>query len=135
MTAGNLLTTIGRNLSPGVNIRFVRSIFNLVTQDSDETSDMHVNRLRGLIRNCQYGALEDDLLLDKLVCSLKDLQLRESLWLDRDITFAKAIEKCNAKELKQQLLKEISNDYKVNLYKVIKHRSNQKFLCFRTRDS
>lgn len=124
-TADNLLAAIGKNLTPCVNIRFVRAIFNLASQDVDESNDVYVNRLRGLVKNCQYGDLEDDLLLDKLICSLKDLHLRESLWLDRDITLAKAVEKCSAKELTQRQLKEISADKNVDVYKVIQSKSDK----------
>lgn len=37
-------------------------------------------------KNAQYGALQDDLLLDKNICSIKDHNLRERLWLDKEIT-------------------------------------------------
>lgn len=109
-TTDSLLSVIEKNVTPSVNIRFVRVIFNMASQSDDKTNDAYINRLSGLIKNCNYDQLESDLLLDKIICSLKDLHLRENLWLDRDITLTRAIEKCSAKELTQRQMKELSID-------------------------
>lgn len=103
----SLLNAIGRNLTPVVNKRYERAVFNLATQKSKETYVAYCGRLKGLIKNCQYGDLEDDLLLDKLICSINDVVLREQLWLDKDITLEQAMEKCKIKELTQKQLKTI----------------------------
>lgn len=70
-------------------------MFKLAQQYDDETNDIFINRLRGLIKVCQYGELPDDLLIDKIIGSVKDL-------------YAKIFD-C-AKELKQKQLKEISTE-------------------------
>lgn len=103
-----LLEAIGKNLTPVVNKRYERAIFNLAQQESDESYDNYIVRLRGLIRNCQYGELHDDILLDKIICSVKDLRLRERLWLDNKITLATAIDTCRGKEISEKQLKDIS---------------------------
>lgn len=99
-----LLHAIGRNLTPVVNKRYERAIFNLATQKPKETVHVYLNRLKKLIKNCQYGELEEDLLLDKLISSIKDLSLREQLWMDKDITLENALQKCKDKELAQKQL-------------------------------
>lgn len=103
-TEKSLLNAIGRNLTPVVNKRYERAIFNLATQKPKETVHIYLNRLKKLIKNCQYGELEDDLLLDKLISSIKDLSLRELLWMDKDITLEQALQKCKDKELAQKQL-------------------------------
>lgn len=103
-TEKSLLNAIGRNLTPVVNKRYERAIFNLATQKPKETVHIYLNRLKKLIKNCQYGELEEDLLLDKLISSIKDLSLREQLWMDKDITLEHALQKCKDKELAQKQL-------------------------------
>lgn len=105
-----LLDAIGKNLSPKVNIRYERAVFNMAKQNDEENYSDYFNRLKSLIKNCQYGSLEKDLLLDKIIYSIKDVKLRETLWLNRDITLKNAIDCCKSKELSEMQLKNISND-------------------------
>lgn len=68
-----------------------------------------------MIKNAQYGDLRDDLLLDKVICSIKDHNIRERLWLDRDITLEKAIEICRSKEISEKQLKGLDgNNMEIN---------------------
>nr|KAH0807779.1 hypothetical protein GEV33_015012 [Tenebrio molitor] len=110
-TAEKVLKAIGRNLTPQVNKRYKRVVFNLAKQEENEKYVDYFNRLRTLLKNCQYGTLEDDLLLDKIICSIKDTSLRERLWMDRNITLDQAIDKCKAKELSQQQLRNIEESH------------------------
>jgi hypothetical protein len=127
-TAEKVLTAIGRNLTPQVNKRYERAVFNLAKQEENEKYVDYFNRLRTLLKNCQYGTLEDDLLLDKIICSIKDTSLRERLWMDRNITLDQAIDKCKAKELSQQQLRNIeeSNDEVKKFQKRTEDKNNSK---------
>lgn len=129
--ADNLLNAIERHLTPTVNKRYERAVFNMAEQEQDESYDIYINRLRSLIKNCQYGALEDDILLDIIICSIKSHNLREQLWNDRDITLEQAIQKCKSKELTRKQLQNITSasSYKteeVNKMKANKYKSQQK---------
>lgn len=108
-TEKSLLNAIGRNLTPVINKRYERAIFNLAIQKPKETVQVYFNRLKKLIKNCQYGELEEDLLLDKLISSIKDLTLREQLWMDKDITLENALQKCKDKELAQKQLEALKS--------------------------
>lgn len=77
-TADSLLKAIETHLTPTVNIRYERALFNVAKQNDDESYDAYINRLRGLIKKCDYGQLEDDLLLDKIIYSVKSVTLRSS---------------------------------------------------------
>lgn len=107
LTERSLLIAIGKNLTPSVNKRYERAMFNSAKQESDESYDDFIGRLRGLIKNCQYGDMADDLLLDKIIISVKHISLRERMWLDKDITLEKAIDLCKSKEVSDKQLKEI----------------------------
>lgn len=127
LTATSLLEEIEKNLTPTINKRYIRAVFNMAKQEQDETYDEYFNRLRGLIKNAQYGELEKDLLLDKIICSIKDHELREKLWLNSDITLEKAIETCRSKEITEKQIRGIENSQgEVNkIQKVKKGKINQ----------
>lgn len=108
-TASLLLNEIEKHLTPTINKRYIRAIFNMANQGQEESYDEYFNRLRGLIKNAQYGQLQNDLLLDKVICSIKDHDLREKLWLDSNITLERAIEICRSKETTEKQLKSMEN--------------------------
>ncbi|XP_037960205.1 uncharacterized protein LOC119689442 [Teleopsis dalmanni] len=132
-TVDELLDAIERNLTPTVNKRYIRAMFNMAKQEQHETYDEYFNKLRGLIKNAQYGPLENDLMLDKIICSIKDQNLRERLWLDENITLNKAIDICRSKEVTEKQLRGIESlPFEVN--KINKHKKHhdsntQKRLC------
>lgn len=53
-----ILDAIGTYLSPKINKRFERAVFNMAKWKL-------LNSLNTLIKNCQYGSPDEDLLLDK----------------------------------------------------------------------
>lgn len=108
-TADSLLDAIEKHLTPSVNIRYERALFNLAKQNDDESYDTYINRLRGLIKKCEYGQLEEDLLLDKIIYSVKSIPLREQLWSNKKITLTEAISKCKSKELFTKQMKEVGD--------------------------
>ncbi|XP_037958998.1 uncharacterized protein K02A2.6-like [Teleopsis dalmanni] len=132
-TVNELLDAIERNSTPTVNKRYIRAMFNMAKQEQHETYDEYFNKLRGLIKNAQYGQLENDLMLDKIICSIKDQNLRERLWLDENITLNKAIDICRSKEVTEKQLRGIESlPFEVNKIDKRKkhHDSNtQKRLC------
>lgn len=73
------MNEIEKNLTPAANKSYIRAVFNMAKQDEEESYDEYFNRFRGLIKNAQYGQLEEDLLLNKIICSIKDPDVRE--WL------------------------------------------------------
>lgn len=120
----NLLNAIGRNLMPIINKRYERAMFNLATQKGKESYVTYMNRLRKLIKNCEYNDKEDDMLLDKLICSIKDISLREQLWSEKNITLEQALEKCKAKELTQKHLESIKSEADMQKQNVTKNTDN-----------
>lgn len=50
-----------------------------------------VTALYTLAEHCDYGALHDKLIRDRLVAGLADLGLSERMQLDKDLTLEKAI--------------------------------------------
>jgi hypothetical protein len=94
-----------------VNKHYERAIFNMAKQDDNESYEGYFDKLRELISSCQYGKMKDELLLDKIIYSIKDENLREN----REITLTQAINKCKARELTEYQLKSIRpNEEEIN---------------------
>jgi hypothetical protein len=66
--------------------------------------------------------MKDELLLDKIIYSSKDENVRRILWEDREITLTQAINKCNAREITENQLKSIRpNEEAINKIQQEKH--------------
>lgn len=107
-----ILAALEAHLLPKINKRYERAIFNSAVQESGENIDQYIHRLRGLIKNCQYGDMQDELLLDRIVVSVKDVRLRQRLWENQEITLNEAIQKCRAAELTEIQMKQLNHDQK-----------------------
>lgn len=97
-TEKDLLNAIGVCIMPVLNIREERWKFNKAIQEHSETYDAYFKRLRNLIKTCKYGIKEEDFLLDKIIYSIKDCQLRNVLWTNKGITLQDSIDICKKME-------------------------------------
>uniref|UniRef100_A0A672KCE8 Uncharacterized protein n=1 Tax=Sinocyclocheilus grahami TaxID=75366 RepID=A0A672KCE8_SINGR len=68
-----------------------RARFNERVQQPSEPVDNFITALYALVENCNYGALHDELLRERLAVGLRDSTLSERMQLDRDLTLEKAI--------------------------------------------
>lgn len=69
--------------------------------------DTYVNRLRKLVQNCEYSVMADELLLDKLIVSIRNLSLREKFWSNEKITLAKAINTIRMTEVSRKQIRSL----------------------------
>ena len=72
------------------NVIFERARFNRRNQQYGETSEQYIVALYALAANCEYGALESEMIRDRLVVGIRDTGLSEKLQLDADLTLDKA---------------------------------------------
>jgi uncharacterized protein (DUF427 family) len=73
------------------NIVFERAQFNLRRQLPGETAATFITVLNKLADTCEFGALRDELIRDRLVISICDAKLSEKLQMDDKLTLEKAI--------------------------------------------
>lgn len=96
------LTAIKRQFadyfSPKINITFERYKFNKMSQLMGETFDDYITRLKSQSVNCNFDALHDELLRDKIIIGIIDDNLREFL-LSEDLNLNAVILKCRAREM------------------------------------
>lgn len=85
------------------NVIYERARFNMRKQEENETVDSFVTALYALAEHCNYLALHDELIRDRLVVGLADKRLSERMQLDHELTLEKAIAMARqSEEVKRQ---------------------------------
>ena len=72
------------------NVIYERAKFNERKQKEGETVDAFITALHKLATKCDYGALNDDLIRDRIVEGIRDQGLSEKMQLDEKLTLSKA---------------------------------------------
>lgn len=100
-------TELTNHFIPKRNLIFERARFHKRVQESGESVDSFIKALYDLIQHCEYGAIRDKLIRDRLVVGLRDQALSEKLQMDEKLTLDTAKQKCLTHEnvKKQQILK------------------------------
>ena len=80
-----------------------RAKFNKRVQNEGEPIKQFITDLHTLVKPCNYGTLEDEMIRDRIIVGMINQSLSEALQLDADITLAKVIERSTmAEEIKIQ---------------------------------
>ena len=105
------------------NVIYERYVFNNRVQEAGETFDNFVSSLRTLSQSCNYGALRDDLIRDRIVCAVSDTHLRKQLLQEPKLTLKSAIAKGRASEATQKQLKAMGVTSEVN---AVRHKESKR---------
>ena len=84
------------------NVIFERARFNRRNQLPGESSEQYIMALYSLAAYCNYGALEPEMIRDRLVVGIRDSSLSERLQLDAEFTLEKAKKSIHQREAVQQ---------------------------------
>ena len=106
----SILDGLEKYFKPAVNITYKRFIFNTCDQQSYETIDEYVNKLRGLSETCEFGTLRDSLIKDCIVLGTKNKQVQVTLLNQKELTLDKALSVYRSSELTEQHLLKINNN-------------------------
>lgn len=90
------------------NVIFERARFNRRYQQAGESAENYIMALYELAENCDYGALKDQMIRDRLVVGIRDSALSERLQLDAELNLEKAKKAIRQREAvheQQQTLK------------------------------
>ena len=82
-------------------------MFNSRTQG--EKFDAYLVKLRHLIKTCEYVALEDELLRDRIVTGTSNNNVRARLLTESGLTLDRAIDICRSTEQAEQQLGKLNN--------------------------
>ncbi|CAG2255531.1 unnamed protein product [Mytilus edulis] len=77
--------------NPLKNETVERYKFNSRTQQSGESVSKYYTELKLIAAHCGYGAIEESLIRDQIVCGIKDTQVRERLLRDSKLTLKERI--------------------------------------------
>ena len=84
------------------NVIFERAKFNSRNQLDGESVEQYVVDLHSLARNCNFGALSEELIRDRIVIGITDKALSRRLQLDPSLTLKKVIKIVRQTEAVQQ---------------------------------
>jgi hypothetical protein len=87
-----------------VNVIYERTNFQSAKQESDEPADASVNRLRSLIKSCQYEVLAEELLRDQMVLSMSDRHLQKRFYENNRLALVDVIHQMKVNEAASQEL-------------------------------
>ena len=102
-----VLEQFERYCIPRKNVVFERYQFWQITQKDSETVDQFVTRLKNKVKSCEYESV-DDTVRDKFVFSIRDLDVRERLLRDENLTLEKAICMARASEASKEQIKDMA---------------------------
>lgn len=89
---------------PQKNVKLVRYEFSQLRQESGdgageaESMSGFINRARAMVKECNYGDLEDEMLRDKIITGIRDLSLKKKMIETENLTSVRVIEMCQAEE-------------------------------------
>ena len=75
----SILDGLEKYFKPSLKVTYKKFIFNTCDQQSHETIDEYVNKLRGLSETCEFGTLKDSLIKDCVMLRTKNKQVRVTL--------------------------------------------------------
>ena len=80
------------------NVIYERCRFNKRSQEPGESAESFISAVYKLAEHCQYGAMQEELIRDRLVVGVRHQGLSESLQMDSELTLAKAVLKIRQQE-------------------------------------
>ena len=91
------------HFNPKNNIIFERAKFNSRKQEEGEPADVFITALHTLSEHCDYRTLRNEMIRDRVVVGIRDVNLSEKLQLENDLTLENAIKKvCQSEVVKEQ---------------------------------
>jgi len=105
-----IMEALNAHFVPKRNVVYERYIFNMAIQQTSETSDQFVIRLKKLAETCEYGAMVDDLVRDRLIIGCRDVEARARLFREKKVDLQKATEMLKVSEITQTQLQKMGSD-------------------------
>lgn len=85
--------------TPQKNIIIERHRFNSRNQKPEEKYQSYFADLKTLAQTCEYGALKDELIRDRIVCGIISDKVRKALLRESELTLQRAIQICLISEM------------------------------------
>ena len=105
-----LKTKFKQYCEPKRNLSVLRYMFNSRSQKVDEPFDTYLTTLKSLVRECEFGDIENSLLRDRIVCGVKDTKTREKLLQEENLTLEKCVNICQVNEISATHIKALQTE-------------------------
>ena len=114
LTINSALKALEDYFLPKRKVVFERYVFNSCFQAPKEFIDCYVNKLQKLASSCQFEALTEEMIHNRLVIGIQDKSTRARLLREKDLSLDKALDMCKSSEITNKQLKVIQKDEKQN---------------------
>ena len=108
-TFAEIVTVVKEHQSPKPSMIVQRFKFNSRVRKAEESVRNYVAELRKLSEHCEYNNQLEDMLRDRLVCGIGNVQIQTKLLSEKSLTFKKAFDMAVAMETASENSKSISN--------------------------
>lgn len=108
-----LIEAFERHCIGEINEVYERYIFHRRQQEPGESFDAFVGDLRRLARTCEYGAVEESAIRDRIVLGIRDDATRKKLLQTRKLDLTRAIDICRSSEATTRQMKAITTPEEV----------------------
>lgn len=108
-------------LIPKRNVTYERFVFNNRNQKEGEPFDSFLQEIKNLIKTCEYGDQQEEILKDRIVIGIADKKIQEKLLYFDDLKLQKCVDICRSSEVTKEQLKVLQEQDIVNMVK--KHKS------------
>lgn len=80
-----------------------RHVFNTTSQNPGESVQAYVSTLKILAKKCDFGAISDELIRDRIVCGIESDYVRKQLLREKNLTLELAVSTCMLHEVREKL--------------------------------
>ena len=115
---------------PRKNITYLTHVLFTRVQGPNETIDTYATDLKNKAKDCEFAQLTDELIKDRVVCGINNDTVRARLLRETDLNLTKAVDICQASEVRQSHMKALHEEAdvamnKINITKMKKASSKQ----------
>ena len=141
-TFEELVEKLGLHYSPKPSEIVERFKFHTRFRKPGESVSMFIAQLRSLSEHCNFGAVLEDMIRDRLVCGVNDDVIQKRLLAEATLTYAKAVQLVKGLETADKNVKLLKNSKReqegasgsspsIAVHQVGKGRGNPTVTCFR----
>lgn len=115
---------------PKKNIVYERFMFNQRSQKEGESFDHFLMEIKRLVRTCEFGDKENEMLRDRIVMGINEQRLQTRLLETANLSYDTAVEKCRTNEATKEQTTTMNKSFSVNEIKNhaanTQHRNNSR---------
>ncbi|XP_035679983.1 uncharacterized protein K02A2.6-like [Branchiostoma floridae] len=101
-TVEQIVEAFDKYCNPKQNETIERYKFFTRAQQAGEAFDAYATHLRNLAKYCGFGAIEESVIRDRIICGINDAKIRERLLREKDLTLDKCEGICRTSEISMQ---------------------------------